>query len=129
MYIEHAGLMADDPSQLAFWYQEHLYFSIFLSLAENGGPVFLSDEHGNLLEIFPKPKGFVYPDDESSRVSHLALAVDNFDETVTALEKAGVSLAAETVEIFGGGKVRFFQDPEGHWLHIVWRPNALKNKE
>jgi catechol 2,3-dioxygenase-like lactoylglutathione lyase family enzyme len=53
---------------------------------------------------------------------HLALAVEDFDQAVHQLQAQGVVLPEVPLELFKGGKALFFQDPEGNWLHLIYRP-------
>ena len=61
------------------------------------------------------------PAEKDKRV-HFAIAVEGFDQAVNQLTNAGVEFPAPPLELFKGGKALFFQDPEGNWLHLIYRP-------
>lgn len=125
MFVEHWGIMARDPVSLARWYTEALDMTEYVR-ASDDGPVFIIDNRGGIIEFFPVQPGVSYPGDMDRKVSHIAIGVEDFDSAVDRVGNAGGELAPETMEIFDGGKVRFFRDPEGNWLHLVWRPASLR---
>ncbi|MDC7234740.1 MAG: VOC family protein [Spirochaetales bacterium] len=119
--IEHYGIMTPDAAGLAAWYQDVLGFEHLFVPPGVESPVFVRDEGGCIIEFFPMPEGFKNPEDQVRKAQHLCLAVDNFDEAVADLESRGVVFKEEGFSIFDDGKVRFFQDPEGNWIHLVYR--------
>ena len=125
MFIEHWGIMARDPVSLSRWYSDALDMSEYVR-ASDDGPVFVIDRKGGIIEFFPVQNGVSYPPDTDRKVSHIAIGVEDFDTAVARIRDAGGELAPETINIFDGGKVRFFRDPEGNWLHLVWRPASLR---
>jgi len=120
--IEHFGIMAENPRPLADWYVGVLGFSELFEPEGEGMPLFIRDEKGTVIEFFQKPDSYVYPGDSERKNQHLSLSVSDFDRAVSTLEEAGVRFSAEPFSIFMGGRVRFFQDPEGNWIHLVYRP-------
>lgn len=120
--IEHLGIMAENPRSLADWYITVLGFRELYEPEGKGMPVFVRDEKGVTLEFFQKPDFYEYPGDEARKNQHLSLSVSAFDQAVTALEGAGVIFNDDPFTIFLGGRVRFFQDPEGNWIHLIYRP-------
>lgn len=118
--IDHPAVASDNVDQLADWYCDVLaYEKVF----RHEKPVWiLRAPDGTLIEIMPK--------DDTARParttwtpgwSHLALRVNDIDQAIAFLDGKGVNWEGETVEAFGGGKVRTFFDPEGNMLQVVQR--------
>jgi len=119
--IEHFGIMAADPMKLARWYQDVLGIGILFVPEGSTAPVFVKDESGFIIEFFSMPPGFSHPEDAVRKAQHVCLTVPDFDKAVEDLESKGVVFKEEEFSIFQGGRVRFFQDPEGNWIHLVYR--------
>lgn len=54
-------------------------------------------------------------------VSHIAIGVDNMEETVAAIVQQGGSLETGIYTMENGNKVAFCRDPEGNWLELISR--------
>jgi catechol 2,3-dioxygenase-like lactoylglutathione lyase family enzyme len=121
--IEHAGVAADDPESVAAWYVAMLGFREFFRTEGTPPVIFLEDPSGAKLEIFPRKAGDRKPAYDDRTGSHLAIAVADYDDAVEDLERRGVVFTSGTLSVFVGGKARFFSDPEGNRLHIVYRPS------
>lgn len=120
--IEHYGIMSENPSELAAWYCNVLGFKELFKPAGEGMPVFIKDENENVLEFFQKPESFSYPEIQERKIQHLSLSISDFDDAVSYLESKGILFSEKPFTIFMGGKVRFFQDIEGNWIHLIYRP-------
>lgn len=119
--LEHIGLTARDPEQLAAWYERVLGFRIIFRTDARPPVVFVAGERG-MLEILPESGGDAgRPHDPRT---HLAVLVDDFEGALRCLRESGVALEGDAIDIFHGGRVVFFRDPEGHRLHLVHRPVA-----
>jgi len=55
---------------------------------------------------------FDYKDDDFNRAPHLVIAVDNLDESIQAVEKAGGKVEGEKMDIPGVGMYVSFRDSE-----------------
>ena len=120
--MEHIGIAADDPEALAVWYRDVLGFSEFFRTDAQPPVIFLQDGSGAKVEIFPRKTGEKKPAFEDRGAMHLAIAVADFDKAVADLESRGARFLDVAKPIFAEGKARFFSDPEGNRLHIVYRP-------
>ena len=79
---------------------------------ENGVTIsFLRDEESNLIELL-EDKNLSEEDFKESRVS-IGFGVDNLDETLERLKKAGIQTIRPTIETPGDGKLAFIKDPNG----------------
>lgn len=123
--IEHIGLMAKSPETLAQWYVETLDFRVIFKTEGERPIVFISGAHSGILEFIPYPDDFAVPEMKDRRL-HFAIAVDDFGDAMNTLERAGVAFPDPPFDLFHGGKTVFFQDPEGNWLQIVYRPTPLE---
>jgi catechol 2,3-dioxygenase-like lactoylglutathione lyase family enzyme len=119
--IEHIGFMAKDPEKLAIWYEKVLHFRRIFTTAEIPPIVFLAGEKTGIIEFIPYPEGMEVPVEKDKRL-HLAIAVEDFDQALQHLQAEGVTFPDDPFDLFKGGKTVFFQDPEGNWLQVVYRP-------
>jgi glyoxylase I family protein len=119
--IEHLGIMSPHPAELAKWYQDVLGFEHLFVPPGESAPVFVRDEGGCIIEFFSMPEGFKHPEDQVRKAQHLCLTVEDYDKAVADLESKGVVFKEDGFSIFQDGKVRFFKDPEGNWIHLVYR--------
>jgi len=120
--MEHIGIAADDPEVLAAWYRDVLGFGEFFRTETQPPVIFIQDGSGAKIEIFPRKAGERKAAFEDRAAIHLAIIVDDFDRAVADLESRGAKFLDAEKQIFAGGKARFFCDPEGNRLHIVYRP-------
>ena len=120
--VEHWGIMSENPPALADWYKDVLGFSELFIPEGQSTPVFIRDEKGVVIEFFPMGPDFIFPEDGVRKNQHISLSISDFDEAVSYLESRGVIFKEEPFTIFSGGRVRFFQDPEGNWIHLIYRP-------
>jgi catechol 2,3-dioxygenase-like lactoylglutathione lyase family enzyme len=125
--IEHVGVGADDTEAMAAWYTSILGFREFFRTEANPPTIFLEDASGTKIEIFVRKPGDRKPTFEERTGMHIAIVVADFDAAVADLEARGVCFIGDTLNVFAGGKARFFADPEGNRLHIVYRPTLPWN--
>lgn len=123
MSIEHIGIPARDTTRLAEWYREKLDFNIIFR-SESTPPVyFVAASNGVCLEIVPPGTDNAV---DNAANTHLAILSDDFDETIDLLRARGIEFEPETANgFFGGTRMRFFTDPEGHRHQIVARQHPL----
>jgi glyoxylase I family protein len=117
--IEHLGLAAKDPEQLALWYERVLDFRIVYKTEGPKPAFFIAGAKRGIIKIIPYPDEMEIPSEKDKRL-HLAIEVEDFKQAVARLNAQGVELAGEP-DISHGGKIVFFTDPEGNWLHFVYR--------
>jgi lactoylglutathione lyase len=56
---------------------------------------------------------------------HIALGVDDLDETLAQLEKQGIEPEREPYRVRdGGSRICFVQDPDGYRLELIEKPGA-----
>jgi glyoxylase I family protein len=120
--VEHIAIVAKDPVALKSWYERVLGAREVFNNGQTPPTCLLS--LGNVwLEIYAADK--VLPDTANNKLAgfrHLALRVDSIATAKAELEKRSVKFTETERPAAGGGRVLFFEDPEGNLLHFVERP-------
>ena len=120
--VEHLGLPARDPAALKDWYARMLGAKVVFS-NDQTPPAFLLALPGQLMiEIYGGNASLPQTSDNKlNGWRHVALRVDSVTGAKIELETRGLKFTEEIKPAAGGGKVLFFQDPEGNLLHLVER--------
>ena len=123
MTMEHLAYAAHDTVALAAWYERVLGFAIVYESAGEPKAFFVQDANGMAIEIVPPGADGKTSD---GLANHLAIWVDDFDAATRQIESQGVEFEPEASnEFFGGTRIAFFTDPEGHRIQIIWRRERL----
>ena len=122
--IEHTAIAAQDTTALCPWYCGTFGYEVVYD-DKKAPPTYFVKLGSGLLEMIPAGDA-PRTDRESADpgLSHLAIAVDDFDAAVSSLAARGVALK-NVREASGGVKVGFLDDPEGNLAQIIFRPNPL----
>lgn len=146
--ISHTGIVVRNMDDMVSFYRDAFGFEVVLDAAvppgkETDGIVGfevqrerivlmqLGQQQIELLEY--KPGGRQYPADYKSNDlfgMHLSLATDDMAGDYAKLKKMGITIISwggpQTIPdddpTFGGTKVLYFQDPEGHPLELIQMP-------
>jgi glyoxylase I family protein len=119
--VEHIGLAAQNPQQLKDWYEQVLGATLVFAMPQSP-PAFLIQLGGVMIEIYSAQS-----QSDSTRNNrlagwrHIALKVDSLEAAKEHLERKGVNFVEPIKPAGGGGRVLFFQDPEGNLLHLTER--------
>ncbi len=62
---------------------------------------------------------FEYKDDELNRAPHVVISVENIEESIEAIKKAGGQIKTDIMDIPGVGKYVSFADSEGNVVGIL----------
>jgi glyoxylase I family protein len=120
--VEHLGLPARDPVALKDWYAR-VFGAKFVFVTDQTPPAFLLALPGGvMIEIYGGD--FSLPETSDNKLNgwrHVALRVDSVAAAKAELEQRGLKFTEVVKPAGGGGKVLFFQDPEGNLLHLVER--------
>jgi glyoxylase I family protein len=119
--IEHTAIAAANPEALAEWYAAVLGFTINYRSAN---ALFVKAPDGTMIEIIRSEGGAAPHQMKTPGLRHLALKVNDFDAAYAGLQSHGVSFAGEPQES-KGNRVVFFTDPEGNYLHLLYRATPL----
>lgn len=119
--IEHTAIAASDIQALADWYVATLGFVINY---QSANAIFVKAADGTMIEIIQAEGDRGSQTLKTQGLRHLALAVDDFESAYAALRDRNVSFISEPLES-KGNKVVFFTDPEGNYLHLLYRATPL----
>lgn len=122
MNLEHIGIYARNPAQLAKWYADVLDLKEVLRIEKEGRPpvVFLQGETGAIVEILPTDAAGVERDLKCPGFTHVGIAVDDFGAQQQRLAKIGVEVT-NIRSTSNGWQIGYLHDPEGNILELVQR--------
>ncbi|MBN2466798.1 MAG: VOC family protein [Deltaproteobacteria bacterium] len=146
MGLGHAGLVVRDMDKMVNFYQDNFGFQVVLDTMVGGKEannivnfhveserivvMQFGESQIELLEY--RPSGRDYPDDYRSNDIfgvHIALLTNNMEQDYEMLKEKGVTIIStgpQTIPkehpIFGGTKVLYLRDPEGHPLELIQIP-------
>lgn len=119
--LEHIGMAARDPGALRNWYQRVLGAELVWEISQNP-PAVLLNLGGMMIEIYSAETGSdLTKNNRLAGWRHIALRVESLEAARRVLEEAGVVFSEPVKPAGGGGRVLFFNDPEGNLLHLVER--------
>ena len=125
--LEHIGLAAQDTTALKDWYERVLGGRVVFSNGEQPPAFFMELPGGVWIEIYQGNYGVKeIADNKLQGWRHLALCVESIEDARRELENRGVKITEPIKPAGGGGRVLFFQDPEGNLLHLVERSSDSK---
>lgn len=120
---EHLGLPARDPVKLREWYVRVLGARMVYDDQRTPPACLLAMPNGLMIEIYASETAVA--DTANNKLAgwrHLALQVEFIEGARDFLVQHGVVFSEPIKPAGGGGRVLFFQDPEGNLLHLVERP-------
>jgi len=122
--VEHIAIFSNTPETLKDWYEKVFEFRI---VKENDikGTYWLQAPDGMLFELKRATRKNNESDEALSGLRHIALTVDNFEETVDRLKKYQIEMIMEPALSATGGKTCFFRDPEGNIFQLIYRSLPL----
>ena len=119
--LEHIGLAALDPEKLKQWYERVLSAQLVFAMPQTP-PAYLLNLGGSMLEIYAaNAQNEITAQNRLAGWRHIALKVASLEAAQAQLEKSGVIFHEPIKPAGGGGRVLFFQDPEGNLLHLTER--------
>jgi glyoxylase I family protein len=118
---EHIGLAARDAVQLKDWYVAVLGAELVAQLSPKPPAFMLRMGTSWMLEIYSAATTGEAGNNSLAGWRHLALRVDSIEAAQAELARRGVAFPEPIKPAGGGGRVLFFQDPEGNLLHLTER--------
>ncbi len=122
--VVHFEMPAKDRARVAKFYSEAFGWKMDQLGPEMGNYVMASTtevgENG-----MPSAPGtinggfFDYKDDQLSRAPHVVISVDNIEESIESIKRAGGEIKSETMDIPGVGKYVSFLDSEGNVVGVL----------
>jgi len=122
--VEHIGLCAQEPDNLARWYVEVLGFAVVRPLVEHK-TYFIRAQNGGMLEIYPAKHPSPPVDNIHRGLRHIALSVAEIDREIDRIRSCGVDVPTDGIVTTPDMKLAFFRDPEGNLLHLVERTKEI----
>ena len=122
LVLEHLGLSAAASATLKDWYVAVLGARVVFDNGQTPPTYLLAMPGGATIEIYPGD--FSLKETANNKLNgwrHVALRVNSIESAKSALERRGVRFTEPIKPAAGGGRVLFFQDPEGNLLHFVER--------
>jgi glyoxylase I family protein len=120
--VEHLGLPARDPAALKDWYAQMLGAKVVFDNGQTPPAFLLALPGGVMIEIYGGDSALPQiSDNKLNGWRHVALRVASVAAAKAELEQRGLKFTEEIKPAGGGGRVLFFQDPEGNLLHLVER--------
>jgi glyoxylase I family protein len=127
--LEHIGLAAKDTTALKTWYERTLGAREVFCNGQQPPAYFMELPGGIWIEIYEADFALKEVTDNNLQGwRHLALSVESIEDARRELEARGVAFSQAVKPAGGGGRVLFFQDPEGNLLHLVERTVDSKLK-
>lgn len=123
--LEHVGMMSENTTQLATWYQEVLQFKIVCRNSSQPPTYLLSGADNAWFEIYPMAEDAL-ASDFAKMPFHFAIEVIDLDIAIEYLKSQEVEFITNPCAAFGGGEVINFKDPEGRILQLIQRPQDFK---
>ena len=125
--LEHIAIPSPDPAALKTWYERVLEAREIFNNGQSPPTCLIALPGGGWFEIYaaastPENRG----NNKLAGFRHVALRVASIDSAKVELETRGVTFGEEIRPAAGGGRVLFFEDPEGNLLHLVERPGDSK---
>ena len=122
--IEHIGLPAREPEGVKDGYVRVLDARVVFARSEPRPAYLLALPGGGaLLEVYQANRAVADTADHTlAGWRHVALHVESIEAAREILAARGVRFSEPVKPAGGGGRVLFFQDPEGNLLHLVERP-------
>jgi len=119
--LEHTAIASPSPARLADWYVQYLGFRINY---EYDGNFFVRAPNGTMLEIIPSEGERAPQKMKDPGIRHLAIAVEDFDASLSDLKNRGVHFLTEPYAN-QGNRLVFFSDSDGNILHLIQREQPL----
>ena len=122
--LEHLGLAAQDTTALKDWYEHVLGARVIFNNGEKPPAFIVELPGGAWIEIYQGTYGAnETADNKLQGWRHIALRVESIEDARRRLDNRGVKFTEAVKPAGGGGRVLFFQDPDGNLLHLVERPS------
>lgn len=120
MEMHHIGVMVSDLERSVVWYQRVLGLRLVerRQLGQTLIAFLAAGEGQALVELVQKSGSYA----RKGVVNHIAFSVPDLDAALARLRVEGVNLeGVEPIPIWDGGRIAFFEGPDGELLELVQR--------
>jgi lactoylglutathione lyase len=124
-YLHTMCRITDPDKSRAFYEALGFEFSRDMDIVRNGeleatNYFFSMGDNENVLELTFNHDGRTY--DMGDAYGHIAIAVDDLDETLTRLKEQGIEPEREAYRVReGGSRLCFVRDPDGYRIELIDR--------
>jgi lactoylglutathione lyase len=124
-YLHTMCRITDPERSRAFYEALGFEFSRDMDIVRNGeveatNYFFSMGDNENVLELTFNHDGRTY--DMGDAYGHIAIAVDDLDETLSRLKEQGIEAEREPYRVReGGSRLCFVRDPDGYRIEIIDR--------
>ena len=124
-YLHTMYRITDPEKSRAFYEALGFEFSRDLDIVRNGeveatNYFFSMGDHDSVLELTFNHDGRTY--DMGDAYGHIAIAVDDLDETLSRLKEQGIEAEREPYRVReGGSRLCFVRDPDGYRIELIDR--------
>ena len=120
--IGHIAMRVADVDRSLAFYVGKLGLREMFRLHRDSGELwllYLRVTDDQYIEIFPNATGEQAPDTQANGLNHLCLTVDNIEETIGDLNKAGIDLFMPLKVAADGNKQAWIKDPDGNRIELM----------
>ena len=124
-YLHTMVRITDPEKSRAFYEALGFEFSRDMDIVRNGeveatNYFFSMGDNENVLELTFNHDGRTY--DMGDAYGHIAIAVDDLDETLSRLKEQGIEAEREPYRVReGGSRLCFVRDPDGYRIELIER--------
>ncbi len=119
--INHVGIPISDRRHSLMFFRDILGLEITPSMVDSTNIVWMKTQDGSMVHL-------IEPTSARGVVSgwHVALEVEDFDETINMLRERGIKFTDGPGERHDGQRFIFLTDPDGNKIEITSRSNIKK---
>jgi len=122
--LGHVALKVKDLDKSLDFYVNKLGLTEMMSLPKpDGSPgvwlVYLRITDDQYLELFPGGMGDRAPGKDAVAINHICLGVENLDETIAHMKKAGVPLTIQKKMAADRNWQAWIEDPDGNRIELM----------
>ena len=120
--IAHWALKVHDLERSLGFYRDTLGFEEMMRIDQDDGQlmlVYLRVTDTQFVELFPRGKGDVAPDEDTTSMHHVCLQVNSIADTADALTAAGVPLFRAAKLGLDGNNQCWIKDPDGNRIEFM----------
>jgi lactoylglutathione lyase len=124
--IAHWALKVHDLEKSLAFYRDALGFQEMMRIDHVEGPekgqlmlVYLRVTDTQFVELFPRGRGAVSPDEETTSMHHVCLQVASIAKTVDALTAGGIPLFRAAKLGLDGNNQCWIKDPDGNRIEFM----------
>jgi lactoylglutathione lyase len=120
--IAHWALKVHDLERSLAFYRDTLGFEEMMRIEQEDGQlmlVYLRVTDTQFVELFPRGKGEIAPDEDITSMHHVCLQVNSIADTAAALAAAGVPLFRAAKLGLDGNNQCWIKDPDGNRIEFM----------